>query len=110
VIEKIGAPERIRTSDPQIRSLGEVVEFTHPSRKPSPNLPIAIQSVSTRSANHGTLLDAIAKAPERIATALMIAIGVTAWLMIIAIGCIVYSIAICIEKAIGWALSWRRPS
>jgi hypothetical protein len=110
VIEKIGAPERIRTSDPQIRSLGEVVEFTHPSRKPSPNLPIAIQSVSTRSANHGTLLDAIAKAPERIATALMIAIGVTAWLTIIAIGCLVYSFAICIGKSIEWALSWRRQS
>jgi hypothetical protein len=108
VIEKIGAPERIRTSDPQIRSLGEVVEFTHPSRKPTPNTPTNNQLVSTRFANHGTLLDAIAKAPERIATALMIAVGITAWLTIIAIGCLVYSIAICIGKSIEWLISRRQ--
>jgi hypothetical protein len=47
----IGAPERIRTPDPQIRSLAQVPEKTRDSCKLSDFMGITSQWVSTSSAN-----------------------------------------------------------
>jgi hypothetical protein len=49
-----GAPEEIRTPDPQIRSLGECVDLTRISCKPGQKPPIARQLVSCRFANRAS--------------------------------------------------------
>ena len=51
MIDYIGAPEEIRTPDPQIRSLRPVVEFSRLRCKPTPKPATDNQSVSHRFAN-----------------------------------------------------------
>jgi len=51
LLHEIGAPEEIRTPDPQIRSLGQGVEFSSLSCKPAQNSRITYQWVNPPVAN-----------------------------------------------------------
>lgn len=53
MIEIYGAPERIRTSDPQIRRLGQSFEFIHLFCQLTPKAATKYQWVSTPFANRG---------------------------------------------------------
>lgn len=75
---------------------------------PIPERPRNLPQRARAPLSLGDLLGATAKSPERIIVAILIAIGIAAWLVIIAMGCLVLSIVICINKSIEWALTWWR--
>jgi hypothetical protein len=51
ILRTSGAPEEIRTPDPQIRSLGFPADLDEYFRKPDPKAGVRDQGVSTPSAN-----------------------------------------------------------
>ena len=61
LITKIGAPEEIRTPDPQIRSLEQQIDSAQLLYKPGLNRPLEDQWVSPRAANQ---IDRAARATE----------------------------------------------
>lgn len=65
--ENIGAPERIRTSDPQIRRLEPSLGFQQDSCKPAHFAPELNQGLNDRAANHFWPLGLPSEDPEELA-------------------------------------------